>query len=101
MPTSKTIHFTHRELLELICIVRCHREVAEIKNNAEEAAYMNELLNALEGFHVDENGAYVTLENMTRFSLWLCVETYVNFCKETKQLNELTVAISIYEKLQG
>lgn len=101
MPTSKTIHFTHYELLNLICIVRCHRKVAEVQNDAENAACMTELLNALEGFSVDENAAYVTLDRMTRFGLWLCVETYINFCRDTEQLNELTVATSIYEKLQG
>lgn len=101
MSANKNVHFTHYEMLNLICIVRCHGKVAEARNDTEEATYMTELLSTLSGFSVDENGAYVTLDRMTRFGLWLCVETYINFCKETEQLNELSVATSIYKKLQG
>lgn len=101
MGPSKDLCFTHYELLTLTAIVRSHKHVAEQKNDAEEAKYMQELLDHLLTFNFDKHNAYLTLANMICFSLWLCMENYIEFCKQSDAQEEFEIATTIYEKLQG
>jgi hypothetical protein len=101
MHAEKNLCFTHYELLTLTAIVRSHKHVAEQKNEAEEAEFMQELLDKLLTFNFDKLNAYLTLANMTCFALWMCVETYIEFCKQSDAPEELEVATTIHEKLAG
>lgn len=99
MSATKDLCFTHHELLELIAIVRSLKNVAEQKNDTEEVQYMQELIEALLTFDFDKHHVYLTLENMTCFGLWLCLEPYIEFCKQSDQQDELDLAETLRAKL--
>lgn len=97
----KLVNFTHHELLELLAVVKVIKQVAAQQKNMAEVKLMNELTNKLLDFDVDETGTAVKLDNMTRFNLWLCMEKYIEFCSETRQLDEYALAVTISTKLSG
>lgn len=101
MTTTKKIHLSHHELLELMAVIRVHKDIAATKHNKPEAKLMNELMRKLMTFSVDAVGATVELDRMERFSLWMCMENYINFCVETHQNDEYVVAVTIATKLSG
>jgi len=98
---AKKVNLTHHELLELIAIVRTHKDAAVNQRNKPEAKLMNELTRKLLTFSVDGKGTYVELDRMERFGLWMCMENYINFCSETNQHDEYVVAVTIATKLSG
>lgn len=99
--TAKHVNLTHHELLELMSIVKVHRQAAIDQRNKAEVKLMNELTRTLMNYRVDKLGTTVELDRMTRFSLWLCMENYINFCAETKQYDEYALAVTISTKLSG
>lgn len=101
MTTTKDICLTHHELLELTSIVRSLKHVAEQKKDDAEAEYMQELIEALLTFDFDKRYVYLTLENMTCFGLWLCLEPYIGFCKQSNQQDELEIAETLRAKLSA
>lgn len=101
MAPNKKVCLTHHELLELIAVVRTHKEAAINMRNKPEAKLMSELTRKLLTFNVDGNGTSVELDRMERFSLWMCMENYVNFCVETHQIDEYATAVLISTKLSG
>lgn len=99
--TVKKVNMTHHELLELLAVVRVIKEVAVQQNNKPEVKLMNELTHKLLNFRVDNVGTTIELDRMTRFSLWLCMEKYIEFCAETRQTDEYATAVMIATKLSG
>lgn len=99
--TIKIIKLTHHELLELIAVVKVIKQVAVQQKNMAEIKLMNELTKKLLDFDIDNSGTTVKFDSMTRFSLWLCMEKYINFCVETHQNDEYVVAVTIATKLSG
>lgn len=99
--TIKIVKLTHHELLELISVVKVIKQVAAQQKNMAEVKLMNELTKKLLDFDIDNKGTTVKLDSMTRFSLWLCMEKYINFCVETRQNDEYVVAVTIATKLSG
>lgn len=99
--TIKIINLTHHELLEMIAVVKVIKSVAAQQKNMAEVKLMNELTRKLLNFDIDAKGTTVKLDNMTRFSLWLCMEKYINFCSDTHQHDEYALAVTISTKLSG
>jgi hypothetical protein len=101
MTTTKTVILSHHELLELIAVVKTIKSAAIQQKNMAEVKLMNELMHKLLDFTVDIDRTTVQLDRMSRFSLWLCMEKYIEFCAETKQHTEYAVAVTIATKLSG
>lgn len=101
MNTIKNVNLTHHELLELISVVKAIKQVAVHQRNTAEVKLMSELTRKLLDFDIDKHGTVIKLDNMTRFSLWLCMEKYINFCTETRQHDEYVLAVTISTKLSG
>lgn len=99
--TIKLINLTHHELLELIAVVKCIKRVAAQQKNTAEVKLMSELTRKLLDFDIDEHGTSIKLDNMTRFSLWLCMEKYIEFCSATHLHKEYALAVTISTKLSG
>jgi len=99
--TTKIVKLTHHELLELIAVVKVIKQVAAQQKNIAEVKLMAELTKKLLDFDIDEKGAVIELDRMSRFGLWLCMEKYINFCVETRQNDEYVVAVTIATKLSG
>ena len=97
----KYIHFNDRELLKLIAIIRGLKADAAGQRNKAETALMNELINKLLRYEMADDGSIVLLDAVTRYSLWLCVEKYINFCAEARNHHEYCVAVGISEKLSN
>lgn len=99
MKASCTINLTHHELLELLAIVRIHKEVALSTRDTIEADCLDSFISDLLQFHVDANGVSFNADKSTCFGLWLCVDDYKKFCEATNQQGELALANSISTKL--
>lgn len=97
--TNRNVCFSHCELLKLITVTRTLRMAATTQHNKAEAKLMSELTNKLLRFYMDDNGASVILDNVTRFALWSAMETYASYCSDTRQLTEYAMAVTIMEKL--
>lgn len=97
--TNRNVYFSHHELLELLAVTRTLRMAATSQRNKAEAKLMSELTNKLLRFHIDENGASVILDSVSRFALWSAMETYASYCSDTRQLSEYALAVVIMEKL--
>ena len=102
MKTNKMyISFTHHELLEMIGVCRALKQVALQQYNRAEAKLMDELIEQLLDYDLDEHGTAVTLDRISRFALWSAMERYAAFCSDTCQYMEYAVAVTIMTKLQG
>jgi len=97
----KRIVLTHHELLESIAIVGAMKQIAAKQHNKAEAMLLDDLNNKLLKFDLDFDGAYLRLDNLTRYSLWSCIEKYICFCAETHQHDEYVLAVTIATKLSG
>lgn len=97
----KRIDLTHHELLELLAVVRVMKTCAVRQCNKAEAKLMDEITDKLLRFDLDFDGAYLLLDNLSRYSLWICIEKYIAFCAETKQHDEYAFAVTIATKLSG
>ncbi len=95
----KRIYFTHYELLELMAITRANKAAAMKNRNKAEAALVDELSHKLQKFDVDANGAYLLIDAVTRYSLWLCTEKYISFCADQRHHEEYALAVGIAAKL--
>lgn len=98
---NKRIDLTHHELLELMAVVRVMKIAAIKQHNKAEATLLDELSSKLLKFDLDFDGAYMLLDSITRYSLWLCIEKYISFCAETHQHNEYILAVDIATKLSN
>ena len=96
---NQPIYFTHHEHLALLAIVRTIRKDALKRHNKPETKLMTELSNKLLDYLVDARGTYVELDRMAIYSLWMCVEKYIEYCVNTHQNDEYVLAVSIADKL--
>lgn len=99
--TTKNVHLTHHELLEVISIVQAVRYAATKRRNSAEVKLTNEILCELLKYDVDSKGAVVVLDNMCRYNLWNYVEQYANFCGDRNMHIEYALAVTIATKLSG
>lgn len=97
----KRIELTHHEMLELLAIVGAIKQSAAERRNKSEVKLMNELTRRLLTYDLDVNSVLIELDNMSRFSLWMCVDKYADFCSETHQLHEYALAVTISTKLSN
>ena len=95
----KEILFTNQEHHELVAIIRCVRYAARKHRNKPEELLAATLIRMLTEYNLGDGGVSVTLDRVSRLSLWAYVEKYIDYCSNARKNADYVRAVTIASKL--